>query len=91
MRLLFAITNPISILLLRGQTKFNKSKGAEVFLATAYDESVEEQISEEGFIYRTDYWIISSSYNSDGRQILAFEFKDERRAMLLKLKGIENE
>lgn len=52
MRLLFAITNPISILLLRGQTKYNKSRGAEVFLATAYDESIEEQIIKEGFIYK---------------------------------------
>lgn len=53
--------------------------------------NIASALSEEGFIYRTDYWIISSSYNSDGRQVLAFEFKDERRAMLLKLKGIENE
>ena len=44
----------------------------------------------EGFTYKTDYWIISSSYNNDGRQVLAFEFKDERRAMLLKLRGIDN-
>ena len=47
-------------------------------------------LTEEGFTYRTDYWIISSSYNNDGRQVLAFEFKDERRAMLLKLRGIDN-
>jgi hypothetical protein len=47
-------------------------------------------LTEEGFTYRIDYWIISSSYNNDGRQIIAFEFKDERRAMLLKLRGIDN-
>ena len=28
-------------------------------------------LTEEGFTYRTDYWIISSSYNNDGRQVLA--------------------
>jgi hypothetical protein len=53
-------------------------------------ENLASALTEEGFTYRTDYWIISSSYNNDGRQVLAFEFKDERRAMLLKLRGIDN-
>jgi hypothetical protein len=47
-------------------------------------------LTEEGFAYKINYWIVSSSYDSGGRQILAFEFKDERKAMLLKLKGIKN-
>ena len=52
MRLLFVITSPISIILLRGQIKFNKDKGAQVYLATAYDKSIDIEIIKEGFFYR---------------------------------------
>lgn len=45
----------------------------------------------EGFVYGTDVRLAEVYYKEqNGRQIIAFEFVDERKAMLLKLKGIEN-
>ena len=45
----------------------------------------------ENFVYGVDVKLAEVFYKeTNGRQIIAFEFIDERRAMLLKLKGIEN-
>ncbi|WP_026978335.1 glycosyltransferase [Flavobacterium tegetincola] len=52
MRILFAISAPISIVLLKGQGKFNTSKGAKLFLATSYDEKYLPIIQEEGFEFK---------------------------------------
>ena len=44
----------------------------------------------EGFTYGVDVKLAEVFYKeTNGRQIIAFEFLDERRAMLLKLKGID--
>ena len=47
-------------------------------------------LREQGFIYGKDVNLAEVYYGDDGRQIISFEFQDERKAMLLKLKGIEN-
>jgi hypothetical protein len=45
----------------------------------------------EGFVYGEDVRLAEVYYKEqNGRQIIAFEFVDERKAMLLKLKGINN-
>jgi hypothetical protein len=45
----------------------------------------------EGFVYAEDVRLAEVYYKEqNGRQIIAFEFVDERKAMLLKLKGINN-
>ena len=50
---------------------------------------VSSKLSDEGFIYRDDFWMAEVFYNESGRQIIVFEFIDDRKAMLVKLKGIE--
>ena len=52
MKILFAISAPISILLLRGQAAYNKAHGAEVYLATSFDEKFVPLIKQEGFTYK---------------------------------------
>lgn len=51
--------------------------------------NVSAKLSDEGFTYRDDFWIAEVFYNKAGRQIIVFEFIDDRKAMLVKLKGIE--
>jgi|TARA_B110000908_G_scaffold159868_1_gene202528 hypothetical protein len=50
--------------------------------------NIASKITQEGFIYGLDFCIHEVYYRENGRQIVAFEFKDEQRAMLIKLKGI---
>lgn len=52
MKILFAISAPVSILLLKGQAEYNKARGAEVYLATSYDKEFVSIIKEEGFIFK---------------------------------------
>jgi glycosyltransferase involved in cell wall biosynthesis len=52
MRILFATSAPVSILLLKGQGHFNKSKGAEVFFASSRDAKYLPTILEEGFEFK---------------------------------------
>ena len=48
-------------------------------------------LGQEGLKYNVDYKLAEVFYKeTNGRQILAFEFVDAKRAMLLKLKGIED-
>ena len=47
-------------------------------------------LREQGFIYGKDVNLAEVYYGEDGRQIISFESQDERKAMLLKLKGIDN-
>ena len=42
----------------------------------------------EGFTYHVDFWLQEVYYRENGRQIVAFEFEDDKQAMLIKLKGI---
>ena len=51
--------------------------------------NVSSKLTNEEFTYRDDFWIAEVFYSKDGRQIIVFEFVDDRKAMLVKLKGIE--
>tara|TARA_B110001454_G_scaffold88628_2_gene84795 strand:+ start:4078 stop:4308 length:231 start_codon:yes stop_codon:yes gene_type:complete len=51
--------------------------------------NVSSKLANEEFTYRDDFWIAEVFYGEDGRQIIVFEFADDRKAMLVKLKGIE--
>lgn len=51
--------------------------------------NITSKLTNEGLIYQVDFWIQEVYYRENGRQIVAFEFKDDKRAMLIKLKGIE--
>ena len=49
---------------------------------------VASMLTEEGFKYQDDFWIQEINYKENGRQVVTFQFKDEQRAMLIKLKGL---
>lgn len=52
MKILFAISSPITVILLKGQTAYNKSMGAQVYLATSFDENIAFYEESEGFIFK---------------------------------------
>tara|TARA_B100000809_G_scaffold221524_1_gene229875 strand:- start:320 stop:556 length:237 start_codon:yes stop_codon:yes gene_type:complete len=53
--------------------------------------NVSSKLTNEGFSYPNDFWLAEVFYKEDGRQVVVFEFKNDRKAMLVKLKGIKNE
>jgi hypothetical protein len=50
--------------------------------------NIASKLTAEGLIYQEDFWIQEVYYRENGRQVVSFEFQDEQRAMLIKLKGI---
>jgi len=66
------------------------SEHSEAFATADAVARLSSLLAEQGFIYGEDVSLAEIFYGDDGRQIIAFEFQDERKAMLLKLKGIEN-
>ena len=52
--------------------------------------NVSSKLTNEGFSYPNEFWLAEVFYKEDGRQVIVFEFKDDRKAMLVKLKGIDN-
>jgi hypothetical protein len=52
--------------------------------------NVSSKLTNEGFSYPNDFWLAEVFYKDDGRQVIVFEFKNDRKAMLVKLKGIDN-
>jgi len=52
--------------------------------------NVSSKLTNEGFSYPNEFWLAEVFYKDDGRQVIVFEFKNDRKAMLVKLKGIDN-
>ena len=67
------------------------TKNTDMFATYDAIGNIASLLRAEGFIYGVDVRLAEVYYKEEGgRQIIAFEFVDERKAMLLKLKGIEN-
>jgi len=67
------------------------TKNTDMFATYDAIGNISSLLRAEGFTYGVDVRLAEVYYKEqNGRQIIAFEFVDERRAMLLKLKGIEN-
>jgi hypothetical protein len=52
--------------------------------------NVSAQLADQGFEYSVDFWLQEVYYDADGNQQLKFQFADDKQAMLIKIKGIDN-
>jgi|11_taG_2_1085331.scaffolds.fasta_scaffold04612_3 hypothetical protein len=52
--------------------------------------NIASQLTDQGFEYTVDFWLAEVYYKENGNQMLKFHFVDEKRAMLIKIKGIKN-
>lgn len=67
------------------------TKHSESFATADAVANISSLLAKEGFEYNKDVSLAEVYYaEGSGRQIIAFEFQDERRAMLIKLQGIKN-
>ena len=67
------------------------TKNTDMFATYDAIGNIASLLRAEGFVYGEDVRLAEVYYKEqNGRQIIAFEFVDERKAMLLKLKGINN-